>query len=197
MLCSGFETSPTISSDSHGADKIPQAEPFKQRQQYWLFWGWASRGGVGVNWLRLSLYSANHCDSFQWIKKSLIKWRRGCRKAKGRSSRCPTFVQCSPEPPPTLASRVVTTEHDRKTKIRALQQMSEDFELPFVVPQQYRLNENTKLPKKAHSPPPEVLILFWEEMFQLGLWLKVRIGAYLESTLGFHHILYSGCLRES
>lgn len=108
----------------------------------------------------VSLYSANHCDSFQWIKKSLIKWRRGCRKAKGRSSRRPTFVQCAPERPPTLASRVVTTEYDRKTKIRALKKMSEDFELPFVVPQQYRLNENTKLPKKAHSPPPEVLILF-------------------------------------
>lgn len=62
--------------------------------------------------------------------------------------------------------------------------------------QQFRLKENMKNTKKAHSPP-KVLILFWEDVFSLSLWLKVRKGVHLESTLGFHHILYSDCLRES
>lgn len=61
---------------------------------------------------------------------------------------------------------------------------------------QTKLNKNTKIAKEAYLPP-KVLILFWEEMFSLSLWLKVRKGAHLESTRGFHHILYSGCLRES
>ena len=129
----------------------------------------------------------------------LKRWR-GCTNTKGKSSssKCPTFVQYFSEIPSILASRVVQGGDDRR--IRVSEGPIADVcwlwaSIDRSPALQTKLNENTKITQKALLPP-KVLILFWEEMFSLGLWLKVRKGAHLESALGFHHILYPGCLRE-
>lgn len=104
-----------------------------------------------------------------------------------------------PEISSTLESRVVQTGHDHKTRISKGPKADICWlwvSISRSPTLQTKLNENTEITKKAHLPPT-VLILFWEELFSLSLWLKVRKGAHLESTLDFHHILYSGCLRGS
>ena len=48
VLCSGFENSPTISSNSHGVDKNPQAESLKPEASLVVRW-WGLGRGVSIS----------------------------------------------------------------------------------------------------------------------------------------------------